>query len=167
MSDAGSLYEEDFFLWSKQQAKKLRSAAQTASNQQLDWENLAEEIESLGRFDKRELASRITTIIEHLVKLGHSPTDEPRHGWHQTIRRERRDVERILEDSPSLRREVALLIADETKHAVDDAIIDLSRREELSQALQQALKSRSYLDLFSFTPEQILGDWFPPEPREL
>jgi hypothetical protein len=41
----------------------------------------------------------------------------------------------------------------------------MDARGELSHSLQQTLKAKKYLDLFSHTPDQILGDWFPPEPR--
>ena len=78
MSDTKTLYDEDFVLWSKQQAEALRAAARGANNQPIDWENVAEEIDSLGRSDKRELASQIRRIIEHLLKLEHSPATEPR-----------------------------------------------------------------------------------------
>jgi Domain of unknown function DUF29 len=49
MMDTNRLYDEDFVLWSKQQVEALRAAAQSGSNQQLDWDHLAEEIEDLGR----------------------------------------------------------------------------------------------------------------------
>src|SRR5262249_9612563 len=68
-----TLYDEDFLVWSRQQAKALRSAARGSSNQTLDWQNLAEEIEDLGKRERRELASRVSTIIEHLIKLARSP----------------------------------------------------------------------------------------------
>jgi hypothetical protein len=71
MPDVKTLYDEDFVAWSEQQAEALRAAARTGSNQQLDWENLAEEIESLGRSQRRELRSRLSVIMEHLVKLEH------------------------------------------------------------------------------------------------
>lgn len=166
MSDAGTLYEEDFFLWSKQQAEALRSAARTASNQQLDWENLAEEIESLGRSDRRELASRIATIIEHLVKLDQSPASDPRPGWEQTIRRERAEIARLLADSPSLQRDVAVLATQETRSTIELALRDLERRGELSPQLQQAMRAKAFVNLFAYTPDQILGDWFPVEPAK-
>src|SRR5438128_176130 len=56
-----TLYEQDFVLWTEAQAKALREAA-VGGNTPLDWENLAEEIESLGRSERRELRSRITRI---------------------------------------------------------------------------------------------------------
>jgi hypothetical protein len=45
------------------------------------------------------------------------------------------------------------------------AIEALDKKAESTQSLQQSLKAKSYLDLFSYTPEQILDDWFPPEPK--
>jgi hypothetical protein len=121
MPDGKTLYDEDFVAWSRQQAKALREAVRPGSNQNLDWENLAEEIEGLGRSERRELTGRLSTIIEHLVKLNQSPASEPRPGWEQTIRRERAEIERLLEDSPSLGRDIPALAARETKRAVDIA----------------------------------------------
>jgi hypothetical protein len=63
------LYEQDFFRWTEQQTEALRAAAATRINPPLDWENLAEEIESLGRSQRRELGSRILVIVEYLMKL--------------------------------------------------------------------------------------------------
>src|SRR3954470_5735337 len=73
-----SLYDRDFFLWTQEQAEALRRAAREGSNLPLDWENLAEEIESLGRSFKNSLQSRIAQIIIHLWKLACSPATEPR-----------------------------------------------------------------------------------------
>ncbi|MBV8094777.1 MAG: DUF29 domain-containing protein [Acetobacteraceae bacterium] len=101
---ADTLYEQDFVLWTKAQSKALREAA-AGGNTALDWENLAEEIESLGRSERRELRSRIARIIEHLLKLEHSPAEAPRGGWKDTDRRERGEIELLLEDSSSLRQE--------------------------------------------------------------
>jgi hypothetical protein len=53
MADASGLYDQDFFLWTQEQAAALRRAKD--SNLPLDWENLAEEIECLGKSDRREL----------------------------------------------------------------------------------------------------------------
>jgi hypothetical protein len=165
MPDVKTLYDEDFFAWSQGQAEALRSSARGGSNQQLDWDNLAEEIESLGRSERRELRSRISTIIEHLVKLGHSPASDPRNDWQDTIRRERVEIERLLEDSPSLARQVSNLIKKETPHGVEAAIAALARRGELPSSLQPTLKAKPGLDLFSYSQDQILGDWFPPGPK--
>src|SRR5262249_61141493 len=110
-----TLYDEDFLVWSRQQAKALRSAARGSSNQTLDWQNLAEEIEDLGKRERRELASRVSTIIEHLIKLARSPAKNPRRAWRQTVRRSRIEIGRILQQSPSLRNEVPHVAMAEAK----------------------------------------------------
>ena len=81
MPSAAELYEEDFLLWTQEQSKLLREAAERRVNFPLDWENLAEEIESLGKSQRSELRNRIGTAIEHLLKLEHSTAREPREGW--------------------------------------------------------------------------------------
>jgi hypothetical protein len=64
MSDMETLYSEDFLEWSKNQAEALRAAARTGSNQKLDWENLAEEIESSGTSKKIALRSETRRIVQ-------------------------------------------------------------------------------------------------------
>lgn len=96
---ADALYEGDFALWAEQQAGHLRAGRFHA----LDIENVAEEIESLSRSDKREISSRLATIIEHLLKLAVSQDTDPRRGWWHTVDRERGDIESLLDESPSLR----------------------------------------------------------------
>src|SRR6266853_6074361 len=116
MAKAGELYEQDFFLWTKEQAAALRLTKN--SNLPLDWENLAEEIEDLGKSDRRELRSQIRRIMRHLAKLQFSPAHDPRRGWHETIVDGRSEVELILRDSPSLKRQRSRIVADETGYAV-------------------------------------------------
>ena len=77
MSDSSTLYDEDFFAWAKQQAEALRAASRAGSNLKLDWENLAEEIESLGRSQRHELRSRLGVVLAHLLKLKRSPALVP------------------------------------------------------------------------------------------
>jgi uncharacterized damage-inducible protein DinB len=67
----GKLYETDFFLWTKEQAAALRAGRLDA----LDRDNLAEEVESLGRKDRRELESRLTVLVMHLLKWRHQPAE--------------------------------------------------------------------------------------------
>ena len=87
---AAELYDDDFLLWTREQSKLLREAAERRVNFPLDWENLAEEIESLGNSLRSELRSRLRTIIEHLLKLEHSAAREPRNGWIETVERNAR-----------------------------------------------------------------------------
>ena len=77
-----SLYDQDFVRWAEQQAIAIREAGSSGANLPIDWKNVAEEIESLGRSDRRELGSRIATIIEHLLKLQSSPAEgRAEAGW--------------------------------------------------------------------------------------
>ena len=158
MSDVKTLYEEDFFAWTRHQAKALREAARSRTNQPLDWENLAEEIESLGGSERSALGSYVMRIIQHFVKLEFSPAIEPRSGWRRTIRLARLQAERRLEDSPSLRRELRRIVERETKHGIEYAIADLEEHGEIDEVEANALRRKRY------TVEQILGDWLPLEP---
>src|SRR5919202_975287 len=96
-------YETDLVLWSEEQAKALREAARTMSNARIDFANVAEEIEGLGRSDRRALSARILLLLEHRMKLDASPAADPRLGWEETIVRVRGEVAELLQDSPSLR----------------------------------------------------------------
>ena len=156
MAKAGELYEQDFFLWTKEQAAALRLAKN--SNLPLDWENLAEEIESLGKSDRRELRSQIRRILRHLLKLEASPSAEPRAGWRSTVLDTRTEITDVLRDSPSLRREVDDLIAEQLILAAELASADLSQHGEPAHAVHARLEKRG------FTTEQVIGDWFPDPP---
>ena len=72
MAEPTNLYDRDFVAWSRQQAEALRAAACDGSNQVIDWQNLAEEIEDLGKSVRRELENQIRRIVRHLLKLEYS-----------------------------------------------------------------------------------------------
>jgi hypothetical protein len=147
-----NLYDTDVLLWSEEQARALRAAAHGGTNLPIDWENVAEEIESLGKNLARELASRISTILIHLMKLEASPATEPRKGWSETIREQRDEIERLLKEAPSLRRTVPGVIGEELRGA----------RRRVSAALADyGEQPRVDIGALSFTEEQALNDWFP------
>ena len=164
MTDLKALYEEDTVAWAENQAAALRAAARGDSNQTLDWENLAEEIDDLAKSQRRALRSQLSRILQHLVKMAHSPANEPRKSWCRSILQARVDVERILEESPRLKREVPRLVANETRRAIDLAIAELEEHGETGTTDMGGLKARALLDLDAYTHDQILGDWLPPEP---
>jgi hypothetical protein len=147
------LYDRDFFLWTQEQAAALRAARK--SNLPLDWDNLAEEIESLGKSDRRQLRSQIRRILRHLLKLEVSPALDPRDGWCSTIRDSRSEIEDVLQDSPSLRREVDSIILEELNVAAKFAATDLQQHGEPAAAVWARLEKGG------FTAEEVLGDWFP------
>ncbi len=156
MTKTGALYDCDFVLWTEEQAAALRRAK--SSNLPLDWDNLAEEIESLGKSDRRELQSQVRRILHHLLKIEASPAVEPQAGWRSTIRSARAEIHAVLDDSPSLRRQVDPTIARQLGVAGKLAEDDLARHEEAADAI------RARVEKGGFTAEQVLSDWFPDPP---
>jgi hypothetical protein len=141
--------------WAEAQAEGLRRAAEAGSNLPLDWHNIAEEIESLGRSQRRELRSRFANIVEHLLKLQFSSAIEPRAGWIETIGRERRETENLLADSPSLGHEMESLLAFALQRTAPFVAEILIRRGEVREEIRPQIEQAGY------TVEQVLGDWLP------
>jgi hypothetical protein len=142
------LYEQDFYAWSKAQAALLR-AGRFAD---LDLEHLIEEVDDLGESLKRSVRSRLRTIIEHLLKLQHSPARNPRAGWFDTILAQRSDL--LDEITPSIRREVEDALADLYDRARQNAATSLRKHGE--RAAADALPATC-----PYTLDQITGDWLP------
>src|SRR5712692_2787482 len=107
MSYKTALYEQDFYLWTQEQAALLREGAW----HDLDVANLVEEIESLGKSDRRALGSHLKNLVLHLLKWHYQPAGrQPGHSWRQSIRNARAESAVLLEDSPSLRQAVPPLL---------------------------------------------------------
>jgi len=96
-------YDTDFLAWTEEQARLLREAARERINAPIDWENVAEEIESMGRSELRAVESALVRVIEHLLKLEYSPAADPRGDWKVSVLEHRDRVARDLSASPSLR----------------------------------------------------------------
>jgi hypothetical protein len=94
-----TLYDIDFALWIEETVNQLKSR----NIENLDWDNLIEEIESLGKRDKRELESRLTTLFEDALKRNYVSLPDCYRGWEVTINRTQSNLRDILADSPSLR----------------------------------------------------------------
>jgi hypothetical protein len=86
-----SHYDTGVYAWSERQGALLRrlAAGERINNADLDWPNIAEEIESVGRSERAALSSHIGNVLEHLIKLRASPATESRDGWQETIVRAR------------------------------------------------------------------------------
>ena len=154
------LYDRDVVLWSEQQAALLRAAASARRNEPIDWENVAQEIESVGRAHRTEVRSRLFRIVEHLLRLQFSPAREPRRLWAETIGQQRADLELLLEDAPSLQPQLAALLDGTRAVAVRRAAGSLAAYGEAAAA------ERVREHAGSFTLEQVLGDWFPSGAQE-
>jgi len=94
-----SLYDSDILLWVEDTVAKLR----VGDFAHLDLENLIEEVESLGKSQKRELLSRLTTLLEHLLKRLYVDLPNDYNGWECTIRNQRTELGFLLKDAPSLK----------------------------------------------------------------
>ncbi|MCM0589124.1 MAG: DUF29 domain-containing protein [Gloeotrichia echinulata IR180] len=93
-----SLYETDFYRWTIEQSERLR----LGQFNELDLANLAEEIASLGRQERRELENRLGVLIGHLLKWEYQPEKRTR-SWQVTINTQRREIQKLLGDNPSLK----------------------------------------------------------------
>jgi len=146
-------YETDIALWADRQGHLLRrrAAGDLVNDAELDWPNIAEEIETLGRSERSALRSHIATVIEHLIKLQASPAADPRNGWMASIDRAREDIAISLKDSPSLRPALAGMIADESRRSARLVARSLARFGE---------QPRVDINTLTFTEDQVLGDWF-------
>jgi len=148
-----NLYDDDIVLWSERQAELLRQHAAAARwNDQIDWPNIIDEVETVGRSERAALRSHIAVVLEHLIKLLASPAADPRNGWKTSIRRARIAIGRNLKDNPSLRPAVAAMIADETPSARELAASTLAEHGE---------RPLLAIDGLTFAEEQVLGGWFP------
>jgi hypothetical protein len=139
-------YDEDFFAWTQEQATLLRSGQFS----QVDIENVAEELESMGRSDKREIDSRLEVLLTHLLKwrvqVGfRSPS------WSGTIREQRGRIEDLLGESPSLRPPVP---------QIKPALYARARRVAANET---GLPASMFPARCPFTPEQIRAEDFLPE----
>jgi hypothetical protein len=97
-SQKNLLYTQDYCLWLNQTAQLL----QEKNFSKLDLENLIEEIESLGRNEKRAIESNLIIVIVHLLKWRYQP-EKRSNSWKSSIREHRRRIQRLLTDSPSLK----------------------------------------------------------------
>jgi hypothetical protein len=91
-------YTDDFYAWTQQQAEILKNQ----EFERLDWQNIAEEIEDMGRSEKRQLESRLEILIMHLLKWQFQPNLRSR-SWQLTIKEQRLRLEKLLAENPSLR----------------------------------------------------------------
>jgi hypothetical protein len=139
-------YEEDFYAWTVEQARLLRLGEFSA----IDVANIAEEIESMGRSDRRAIESRLTVLLTHLLKWQLQPAMRS-PGWSGTIREQRRRIEKLLRESPSLRPFVAETLSEAYAEAREDAL------EETG------LPETDFPAECPFTPDEVLSRSFLPE----
>ncbi len=123
MSGKTARYDDDFYAWSREQAALLRAGKAAEA----DLENIAEEIESMGKTERRELISRLTVLLLHLAKWRFQPMMRGR-SWRLSIEGQRLDLRDLLDDNPSL----APILAKSIGQAWRRALIDVERETGLS-----------------------------------
>jgi hypothetical protein len=139
-------YEEDFYSWTVEQSRLLRAGEFSA----IDAANIAEEIESMGRSDRRELKSRLVVLLMHLLKWRHQPGSRSR-SWSATIDEQRLQIEGILGESPSLRPSVAAMLVE--AHAI-------ARARAIAET---GLADEAFPEACPFTAEEVLLRTFLPD----
>jgi len=149
-----TLYERDFHAWLEVQARLLRGGEVDA----LDLPNLLEEIESLGKSELSQVRSRLTVILEHLLKCQFALNRNPSAGWRRTLLVQRDDLGKVLKDSPSLKPRVTGLVPDAFTSARKRALVGFEEHEGDEMAHYRRVLP---LDC-PYTVEQILDeDWLP------
>ena len=107
-------YDDDFYGWTQASAALIRQQKW----HDLDWEHVAEELEASGKRDRRELESRLVTLMRHLLKWCFQPERRQRgRSWRRTILEQRRQLASLMSDSPSLRPRAASVLARLYLHA--------------------------------------------------
>jgi hypothetical protein len=142
---AADLYDRDFYAWAVRNAELLRSG----HAEQADLTHIAEEIEDMGKRERRALQSRLGVLIGHLLKWQAQPELRSR-SWQTTIRIQRREIAKLLADSPSLRR----FLAENLGSAYEDGKLIAAAETNLPE---EALPESSPFDL-----DQILSESFLP-----
>jgi len=113
-------YDTDSYAWAAEQAALLRSGRLS----QLDIAHVAEEIEDLGKRERRALESRLGALLGHLLKWRFQADSPNRKSWRATINAQRRSIAKLLGDNPSLRLQLHELLPDAYADAVDIAVAE-------------------------------------------
>jgi len=141
-----SNYDRDFYAWANEQAALLRAGKLA----QADLEHIAEEIESMGKTEKRELISRLTVLLLHLLKWRFQPAKRVA-GWDASIRVQRNRLADHLGDNPSL------------KPLLPNALSAAYRDAALEAVAETALPASTFPETCPWSSEQVLDAGFWPE----
>lgn len=140
-----TLYETDFTLWLTEQIK----AMQEGRFETVDWENVIEELQSLGASEKRALGSQLRRLIMHLLKCHYQP-DNRSSSWEASIANARNEIEQLLELSPSLKNYLLQILPKAYQQA---------RREA---KYETGLPLNTFPAQCRYTPEQLLDIEYLP-----
>ncbi len=143
-------YDHDFFAWTMDTARLLRAGRFA----EIDIDHVAEEIESMGKSEKRELVSRLTVLLAHLLKWKYQP-DKRSRSWQNTMLTQRIDIHELLGDSPSLR------------SVLEHSIALAYQKAVLYAENETGIEKRSFPAVCPFSYDEMLDQGFLPEDEEL
>ena len=126
----GPRYDDDFFAWTQHQGMVLRTMA--VADNRFDRENLAEEIEDLGRSERDAVRSQVRRIIEHFLKLAYSPAQQPCFDWMASIVEARATLGDKI--SATLRRDAENMLSKLYEDGRDRAELGLRSQGEMQAA---------------------------------
>ena len=139
-------YDRDFYAWATEQAALLRAGRLSGA----DIENIAEEIESMGRSEKRELVNRLIVLLTHLLKWQSQPARRG-NSWRLTLLTQRGQLAEHLKDNPSL------------KSTLPDAFATAYRFALLEAQKQTGLGEDAFPVACPWTTEQVMANDFMPD----
>jgi hypothetical protein len=141
-------YDQDFYAWIAQNVSLLRSGQLS----EVDVEHIAEELESMGKRDLRQLRSQLQVLIMHLLKWQYQ-TDLRSKSWVNTIDHQRDEIEALLLDSPSLRNQLK------------DAIELIYSKAARDATHETGLPAEKFPEQCPYRIDEILGPAFMPDPE--
>lgn len=121
-----NLYDKDFFKWASTQSKLLRHGDYF----KLDIQHLIEEIEALGRSEKRALESYLEVLLMHMLKEKYLPEAKTK-SWELSIRNSRLRVRKLLKENPSLKPKLSAMVSDAYESARLDAALETGLDEKI------------------------------------
>jgi hypothetical protein len=145
--DKRSLYERDYYTWALQQARALKEHRL----EELDWENLADEVEGLAKTERKELRSRLEVLLEHLLKWQFQASRRSR-SWRATVAVQRLKIGEHLNENPGLKPSIMQVLAQAYRAARLDVTGRFLRRSDPQPP-----------DSCPWTFEQMMDERFWPE----
>jgi len=142
------LYEKDYHLWAETNAKLLREGKFA----ELDLSKLAEEVEDMAGSQRRQLSSRLDSLLLHLLKWEFQPSFRS-GSWSATIDVQREAIARLLRKNPSL------------KPIVDGEVADSYPIALLGASGETGVPKKLFPKTCPYTKEQILDKRFFPKPN--
>jgi len=145
-----SRYDTDFYGWTQEQAKLLRAG----NVAQMDIAHVLEEIEAMGRSEKRALSAHLEVLLVHLLKWRYQPERQSR-SWQFTIEEQRHRIAKILAENPSLR------------YMLSDTVADAYQNALIGAEYETYIKRSAFPATCPWTWEQIMDAAFFPESEHL